>query len=141
MYRSPVEAAAVAWNEARLKACAAPVEGFAKDKKGDMVAMPNPQVWTDLGAAETDLSKAVAALLDREAEMARLAARPKLFVVHGKKNFADHEVEVCPLEEAILEASGAWEWGTWAPAGVRTVAGELVLDEEQLSAKVYEMVT
>jgi hypothetical protein len=52
MSRSDVELAAVAWREARLRACAAPL--------GD------PTVWTDLGAAETALSEAVVAHLEAE---------------------------------------------------------------------------
>lgn len=124
MLRTLIEAAAVSWNEARVKACAAP--------------MGDKAVWTDLGAAETALSKAVASLLEREAERARREARPKLFVVHGKKNFADHEVEACTLDEAIDEAYGAGEYFSWYPVEVRTVAGELVLDEEQLYAKIHE---
>lgn len=60
--RSRVEEAAAAWRDARLKACAATVEGFVKDKKGDSIPVPNLQVWTDLGAAETALSEAVKAM-------------------------------------------------------------------------------
>lgn len=50
MLQPKVESAAVAWREARLKACAAP--------------MGDKAVWTDLGAAETALSEAVEALGD-----------------------------------------------------------------------------
>lgn len=50
MLRSKVESAAVAWREARLRACAAP--------------MGDKAVWTDLGAAETALSDAVETLGD-----------------------------------------------------------------------------
>lgn len=67
--RTAIEEAAIAWREARMKACAAPVEGFVKDKKGDSIAVPNLQVWTDLGAAETALSEAVVAHLETEAEV------------------------------------------------------------------------
>ncbi|TXN10207.1 hypothetical protein FV219_06605 [Methylobacterium sp. WL122] len=133
-----VEAAAVAWREARLKACAAPVEGFVKDKKGDSIAVPNLQVWTDLGAAETALSEAVVAHLAEEAEFARLEARPKLFVVHGWMHHAPHEEEACTLEEAIRSAKAASDWGYWYPEKVCTVPGDLVLAEDELYERMRD---
>lgn len=124
--RSNVETAAVAWREARTKACAAP--------------MGDKAVWVDLGSAETALTEAVKAMLDDEAEQARLNARPKLFVVHGKMHFAEHEVEACTLEEAIELARGAEEWGEWAPEGIRTITGEVVFNWKQLNEKICEEV-
>jgi|GEM_PF-3410171 len=124
MYRSKVETAAVTWREARMNACAALM--------GDKV------VWADLGAAETALTEAVKAMLDQEAERARLAARPKTFVVYGMKYGARHEEKTCTLEEAIDEACGAAEWGSWYPEGVRTLQRELILNEEQLYVKIHE---
>lgn len=47
------------WQDARMAAIQAPIETFVKDKKGDMIPVPNLKVWTDLGAAETALSAAV----------------------------------------------------------------------------------
>lgn len=58
-YAVEVLKAARAWQDARMAAIEAPVETFVRDKKGDMVPVPNSQVWTDLGAAETALSAAI----------------------------------------------------------------------------------
>ncbi|GJD74520.1 hypothetical protein MKK50_15785 [Methylobacterium sp. J-043] len=137
MFSSKLETAAVAWREARMKACAAPVEGFVKDKKGDSIAVPNLQVWTDLGAAETTLSEAVVAHLAKEAEFARLEARPKLFVIHGWMHHAPHEEEACTLEEAVQSAKAANDWGYWFPEKICTVAGELVLAEAELYERIW----
>ncbi|QDI79123.1 hypothetical protein E8E01_01080 [Methylorubrum populi] len=61
--------AARAWQDARMAAIQAPVETFVKDKKGDMIVVPNLQVWTDLGAAETALSVAVNAHRDTDLKL------------------------------------------------------------------------
>jgi hypothetical protein len=119
MHRSPIEAAAVSWNEVRVKACAAPW--------GDK------PVWTDLGAAETALSKAVSAFLKREAE---LAARVVTHVVHGMRFHSPMTVEVYSLDEAISTAFWGRDNGDWWPADVRTPAGEIVLSEEKLNDEV-----
>lgn len=125
MYRSKVENAAVTWREARTKACAAPM--------GDKV------VWADLGTAETALTEAVKAMLDHEAEEARLAARPKLFVVHGQRYCNPHQEEACTLEEAVELAARDRENGWWWPVDVRTPNGDIVLTDKQLDAKLDEM--
>ncbi|MGE8128483.1 hypothetical protein ACQKQD_16030 [Methylobacterium sp. NPDC080182] len=137
MFASKVEAAAIAWRQARMKACSAPVEGFVKDKKGDSIAVPNPSVWTDLGAAETALSEAVKAHLDEAAELAQLAARPKLFVIHGYRFHGRHSEEACTVEEAIQAARWAVEENTWRPVEIRTVAGELVLGGSAFQERIW----
>lgn len=137
MFESKLEAAAVAWREARMKACAAPIDGFVKDRKGDSIAVPNPTIWADLGAAETALSEAVVDHLAKEAEFARLEARPKLFVVHGVQFFSPYSEEVCTLDEGIGLARVAVEENFWHPQEIRTIAGDVVLAEAELHERIW----
>jgi hypothetical protein len=137
MFESKLEAAAVAWREARMKACAAPVDGFQKDRKGDSIAVPNPSVWADLGAAETALSEAVVDHLAKGAEFARLEARPKLFVVHGRRFHSPYSEEVCTVEEGIELARAAIEENYWSPQELRTAEGKLVLDRNAFRERIW----
>ncbi|HEV2543028.1 MAG TPA: hypothetical protein VGU70_09760 [Methylobacterium sp.] len=121
MLRSKVDDAAVAWREARLKACAAP--------------MGDKTVWADLGAAETALSEAVVAMLKDEADW---EARVVTHVIHGQRYFCPMTFEAYSLEDAISNAFWGRDSGDWWPADVRTPGGEVVLDEEQLDQKVSE---
>lgn len=123
-FRTRVGAAAVAWLDARGRACAAP--------------MGDGAVWRELADAEDALGAAVRAMKAHEAAAAEKAVRPIVFVVHGWMNWSPHTEEHCTLEEAVASAKVGCDEGCWAPDDVRTPTGEIVLDHPALSRALDE---